>query len=104
MRDQVIEASTRGTGCALSSASSAALTDGCSAGVSRPYQAQPQMSSSAGRELHSSACCQPNAYMSEEMSGGITAAPSCRPMLCSPCTSGQRSGANHDWNTPAETG
>jgi len=38
------------------------------------------------------------------MSGGVSAAPSDNPMVCSPCTEAQLRGGNHTSNTPAETG
>ena len=44
---------------ASSSASSAAVTRGCSAGLSRPYQAQVAVSSTVGGASHSNAPCQP---------------------------------------------
>ena len=90
--------------CAPSSASSAALTAGCCAGVSRPYQAQPAISSTAGRAVHSSARCQSKADMSQAMSGGVRAAPRPSPMLCSPCTSGHWAGVNQVSKTPADSG
>ena len=62
------------------------------------------ISSSAGKLVHHSACCQPSTTMIDAISGGVAAAPSPSPMVCSPCTSAQRRGGNQASNTPAETG
>ena len=58
----------------------------------------------AGNEVQNSARCQPKPSMSEAISGGASAAPSCRPMLCTPCTKGHLSGLNQASKTPAHTG
>src|SRR5467141_1720966 len=104
MRDHEMAESTVAGGSAPSSASSSALTDGCSAGLFLPYHAHQAISSSAGRVVQASARRQSNAVMSQAISGGVKDAPRPSPMLCKPCTSGHLSGVNQLSKTPAETG
>src|SRR5580704_583888 len=95
------------TGAAVSvpiSSISSGETAGCSRGELRPYQAQIEINPIAGRLAHSNARCHPIVDMRFAMSGGVSAAPSDNPIVCSPCTEVQLRGGNHTSNTPAETG
>src|SRR2546430_12366851 len=71
MRGHEMPESAGSGGSAPSSASSSALTAGCSAGLFLPYQAHQAISSSAGRVVQVSARRQSNAVMSQAMSGGV---------------------------------
>src|SRR5438270_11464272 len=102
-RDQEIDASGRAGGSGPSSASSSAVTAGCSAGLFRPYVAHQATSTSAGSVVQASARCQSKADMSQAISGGAREAPTPRPMLCRPCTTDHRSGVNQASNTPVDT-
>src|ERR1700737_4461307 len=95
------------TGTALRvpiSSNSSGDTEGCSRGVLRPYHAQIEINTMAGRLAHSNARCHPITDMRLAMSGGVSAAPRLNPIVCRPCTDAQLRGGNHTSNTPADTG
>src|SRR5580700_6368554 len=72
------------SGLELSSASSAAVTDGCSLGVLRPYHAHKAITSTAGNAGQKSARCQPAEFIRYATIGGVAAAANCMPMVCTP--------------------
>src|SRR5258708_33989782 len=77
------------TGTALRvpiSSSSLGVTEGCSRGALRPYQAQIEIKATAGRLAHSNARCHPITDIRVAMSGGVTATPRLNPLVCQPCT------------------
>jgi len=95
------------TGTALRvpiSSSSSGVTEGCSRGALRPYQAQIEIKATAGRLAHSNARCHPITDIRFAMSGGVSAAPRLNPIVCKPCTVVQWRGGNQTSNTPADTG
>jgi len=75
MRDHEMAESTLAGGSAPSSASSSALTDGCSAGLFLPYHAHQAISSSAGRVVRRVPAANRKAVMSQAISGGVKDAP-----------------------------
>src|SRR5260221_3510990 len=94
------------TGTALRvpiSSSSSGVTEGCSRGALRPYQAQIEIKATAGRLAHSNARCHPITDIRFAMSGGVSAAPRLNPIVCKPCTVVQWRGRKQNPNKPAET-
>src|SRR5271168_1548720 len=69
---------------ASSSASSAGVTDECSFGLLRPYQAHRAMTITAGNAGQKSAFCQPTEFIRMATIGGVAAAANCMPMVCTP--------------------
>src|SRR5271156_6236177 len=90
----LIFVSTGAMSCPPISASSSAVTEGCSRGVLRPYQAQSEIKPTAGKLAHNKALCHPITDISEAMSGGVSAAPRLNPMVCKPCTDAHQRGGN----------
>src|ERR1700736_7011547 len=83
-RRQSIFAGGGGKGSLPSSAISSGVTDGCSRGELRAYQAHNTMMTTAGRAGQNNACCQPSVLMRYAPTGGVAAAANCKPIDCRP--------------------
>ena len=104
MRAMLIWASGGALLSGFSSPSSAIDTERCSAGVLRPYQAHTAIRASGGSAAQNSPRCQPKAAMSNATTGGASAAPTCKAVVCMPWASAKRRAGSQDSMTPAHTG
>jgi len=93
-RDQSIFSGGGGDASFPSSAISSGVTDGCSRGELRAYQAHKTMMMTAGNAGQNRACCPTQRAHEDTTTGGVAAAASCRPIDCKPWIKAHRSGRN----------